>query len=142
MGRQVRITTEEVTNFINRYYNKKFCWGSNDCSTFIRDYLETFTGKDLSRTVSFCWETKRQAIKYYLSMSTTLEELISSNVDIVKIENIHNARLGDIFVLDFDGWHTAAIMYHTNRLAMFVEHVGLKLVPIENYNTKTILRVK
>lgn len=133
------ISTSEVVKFIDSYHNLQFCWGSNDCSTFIRDFLVKFADKKYAKLANFSWRTKSQAMRYAAKNGGVLST-IEDNVVGYSVGGLNKAKTGDIVVSSVNDWSTAGVLIN-GRIAYFVEDVGLRLTPINDANIKLILRV-
>ncbi len=135
------MNTFELTVFIDSYFNKPFVWGVRDCAIYIKDYLEKVANKDLSGIVSHCWRSKFEAVKYLKTTEKDFISIVSESVTHLDIPNITQAKLGDVVFINFDGWVTAGVLYHSNRTAVFIEECGLKLVDNQLNDIIKIIRV-
>lgn len=134
------MNTLQLTSFINNYAGKEFVWGKLDCSTFLRDYLREKTGTDYSNLVDFCWETKLQAVRYLKSIDHSYSSMVTAGVRHFAVSGLNQALVGDIVLLNCQGWESAGILFHTGRVACVVEGEGVKLIALCKCDIIRIIR--
>lgn len=135
------VTTSNLVNFINEHSNKPFQWGKFDCVTFLLSYIKFLTKVDLSDCVNCKWTSKKSALGFLVKNGGSFESIFDKHIKGVHVPTIQDVQTGDIVIVEQEGgWHTATI-FCNNRLAMVVEDLGVKMVPLSYGHIIKIVRV-
>lgn len=131
LTRTAHWATRELHDFLLKRAQQPFVWGTNDCSLFAADAIQSFTGVDLA--VDFRGKYTDEASAMALCKSVTGTATIEAAAvhcaqqhGLVEYQHPLMAKRGDLVLVEDAGRLISAIVHLSGRHAVTVGEDGLK----------------
>jgi hypothetical protein len=127
--------TREFDQFLRARSPMPFAWGSNDCSLFAADAIQSFTGVDLASDFrgKYTDEESAMALCKCVAGAATIEAAAiycATKHGLVEWSYPLFARGGDLVLVNDSGRLISAVIHLNGRHAVTVGEAGLKVLPI------------
>jgi hypothetical protein len=127
--------TREFYKFLLARANEPFAWGTNDCSLFAADAIQSFTGVDLAVDFrgKYHDETSAMAVCKSVTGTASIEAAATycaNKFALVEWPAPLLAKRGDLVLVNDAGSLISAVVHLSGRHAVTVGPNGLKKIPI------------
>ena len=130
----MELTNDSVSRFLSSVPKGSFVWGKFDCATFFCLCADFLTGFDYSAIIAGKWETKRQAMKFFLNFNFI--EFIDEEFE-YSTQTLASCRSGDLCVFKCGEMHTVGLVYD-NQVVSVVENLGVTYTPLSEISDEII----
>jgi len=123
-----------LQEYLNSLVDKPFRWGSNDCYTFMRNYLKLKYNKDI---IQLNYSNERSALA--VAKIHKWENVLK---DVFEIENVLSPENGDIILINGQGFECCHL-YHNKKIYSIDRVNGLIRTDyfIYKFTAKIIIRI-
>tara|TARA_R100000234_G_C4945368_1_gene154840 strand:+ start:347 stop:766 length:420 start_codon:yes stop_codon:yes gene_type:complete len=125
------INATKVNNFLESKMGEPFVWGTNDCNTFILEYLDKIIGSKVHEIAYKKYDTEFGAVKFQKKYGQTVSEKCLE-LGLIKISP-SKSTFGDILVKHNENWDSCHICIGSKIISVD-EGVGVVALPIPDFN--------